>query len=108
MFLLNCGRSLWFTIVALAVGYSAHFETLPYSIPQTCSTSADVRQGRPTDIFRSGKLAADLDLPNLNAKSDRIMICGSIGLNQDMKVIAETSGLGAMIPCTFTMVRPTM
>lgn len=49
--------------------------------------------GRPTDLLKSGKLAADLGLPALDATTDRIMICGSIGLNQDMKAIAESAGL---------------
>lgn len=34
-------------------------------------------QGRITTLIDSGKLAADLDLPQLNSTSDRVMLCGS-------------------------------
>ncbi|MEL6752373.1 MAG: ferredoxin--NADP reductase, partial [Pseudomonadota bacterium] len=35
---------------------------------------------------------AELDLAPLGP-DDRVMICGSIGLNEDMKTICETAGL---------------
>jgi ferredoxin--NADP+ reductase len=80
------------TLSDLLVGEVAREKLLYYP-----TTTSDIfaNMGRPTDTFRSGKLAADLDLPNLNAKLDRIMICGSTRLNQDMNAFAETSGLGA-------------
>lgn len=34
-------------------------------------------QGRLTDLIKSGKLAADIGLPQLNRETDRVMICGS-------------------------------
>lgn len=50
-------------------------------------------KGRITDLLRSGKLMEDLGLGALNAETDRAMICGSMGLNNDLKVILESSGL---------------
>ncbi|MGE4612122.1 MAG: ferredoxin--NADP reductase [Paracoccaceae bacterium] len=72
------------------VGEEARDKLLYY--PTTTGESS-VNMGRPTDFLRSGKLADDLGLPSLNVTSDRVMICGSIGLNKDMKVIAENVGL---------------
>ena len=40
--------------------------------------------GRITELLADGKLASSLSLPPLDADFDRIMICGSIGLNQDI------------------------
>jgi ferredoxin--NADP+ reductase len=40
--------------------------------------------GRITTPLADGKLANSLSLPPLDADFDRIMICGSIGLNQDI------------------------
>jgi ferredoxin/flavodoxin---NADP+ reductase len=40
--------------------------------------------GRITTLLADGKLASTLALPPLDADFDRIMICGSIGLNQDI------------------------
>lgn len=40
--------------------------------------------GRITALLADGKLASSLSLPPLDADFDRIMICGSIGLNQDI------------------------
>ena len=40
--------------------------------------------GRITTLLADGKLASSLSLPLLDADFDRIMICGSIGLNQDI------------------------
>ncbi|EBA02737.1 NADPH-ferredoxin reductase [Rhodobacterales bacterium HTCC2150] len=50
-------------------------------------------QGRITDLLSSGKLFEDLDLPPLNSATDRGMICGSMGLNNDLKAILEAQGL---------------
>jgi len=72
------------------VGEDAKAKLLYY--PTTTGEISET-MGRPTDILSSGKLAADLNLPSLDAATDRIMICGSIGLNKDMKIIAENAGL---------------
>jgi ferredoxin--NADP+ reductase len=49
-------------------------------------------QGRMTDLITSGKLAADLGLPQLNPAEDRVMLCGSPAMLRDLKAILE--GLG--------------
>jgi ferredoxin--NADP+ reductase len=49
-------------------------------------------QGRITDLMVSGKLFADLGMPPLDPATDRVMICGSIALNRDMKAILESHG----------------
>lgn len=49
-------------------------------------------EGRITDLIGSGKVFADLDIGPLDA-GDRVMICGSLGFNQDMRVICEAAGL---------------
>ena len=48
--------------------------------------------GRPTELISSGQLFKDLGLPRLDVNHDRVMICGSIGLNENMKDILELSG----------------
>jgi ferredoxin--NADP+ reductase len=40
--------------------------------------------GRITMLLANGKLASSLSLPPLDANFDRIVICGSVGLNQDI------------------------
>lgn len=44
-------------------------------------------QGRITDLIRSGKLFADVGLPEINLEDDRIMLCGS------PEMLAETKGI---------------
>jgi len=58
----------------------------------TTTQDPSVRQGRITTLMRDGSLFQDLHLPPLGAE-DRVMICGSIGLNTDMKSICEAAGL---------------
>ena len=58
----------------------------------TTTREPSAREGRITDLITSGTLAADLGLPPLGA-DDRVMICGSMGLNADMKTICEAAGL---------------
>ncbi|MCS0502989.1 ferredoxin--NADP reductase [Ancylobacter mangrovi] len=49
-------------------------------------------QGRITDLITSGKLFADLDLPPLDKEDDRVMLCGSPQLLDDMRVILKDRG----------------
>ena len=46
-------------------------------------------QGRITRLIETGQLTDDLGLPPLDPAHDRIMICGSPGLNSDMRKILE-------------------
>ncbi len=50
-------------------------------------------KGRITQMIASGTLFDALDQPPLDAAHDRIMICGSMGLNTDMRTIAVNAGL---------------
>mgnify|MGYP001994629707 CR=1 FL=1 len=51
------------------------------------------RQGRITDLIKSGKLFEDLGVPPLNPETDRVMICGSMAMLQDTKALCEEAGL---------------
>ncbi len=51
------------------------------------------RTGRITDKIKSGELFRDLGVPAFDPAVDRAMICGSMGLNLDMKEILEAAGL---------------
>ncbi len=58
-----------------------------------CVTREDfVNQGRITTLIDNGQLTRDLGLPDLNPAVDRIMICGSPGLNKDMRAILDAKG----------------
>jgi len=58
----------------------------------TVTQSEGAFAGRITELMRSGTVFDVLGVPALGA-DDRVMICGSIGLNADMKVICEAAGL---------------
>ena len=49
-------------------------------------------QGRLTDLLVSGKLAADIDLPPLNAENDRVMLCGSPSMLKETCRILDDYG----------------
>lgn len=51
------------------------------------------RMGRITDLLRSGELLRDLGIDRIDPESDRAMVCGSMGLNIDLKAILEGFGL---------------
>jgi len=51
------------------------------------------RMGRITDLLADGTLLRDLGIEGITADTDRAMVCGSIGLNTDIKVILEGYGL---------------
>ena len=70
------------------VGEHAH--KLIY-LPTTTQDQNDC-MGRITDWIANRRLSAYLGLPDLNPEADRVMICGSIGLNKDMKAILEARG----------------
>ena len=46
-------------------------------------------QGRMPDLIDSGKLAADLGLPELNPLEDRVMLCGSPEMLASLKELLE-------------------
>jgi ferredoxin--NADP+ reductase len=49
-------------------------------------------QGRITDLITSGKLFADIGLPPLSKEDDRVMLCGSPQLLDDMRIIMKNLG----------------
>jgi ferredoxin/flavodoxin---NADP+ reductase len=49
-------------------------------------------QGRLTDLIASGKLAADIGLPQLNPETDRAMLCGSPAMLTDTCKILDERG----------------
>ncbi|MGA0571571.1 ferredoxin--NADP reductase [Variovorax sp. VNK109] len=48
--------------------------------------------GRVTDLITSGKLFEDLSLPSFKREEDRVMICGSPGMLNDLKAMLEERG----------------
>jgi ferredoxin--NADP+ reductase len=50
------------------------------------------RMGRITRLMESGKLYADLGIAPLNRETDRVMICGSMHMLQDVKALVEGVG----------------
>ena len=56
-------------------------------------TREDFRNtGRIPDLMESGKLFADLDVPEINPAEDRVMICGSPAMLADLKGLLEKRG----------------
>jgi len=49
-------------------------------------------QGRLTDLMESGKLSADLGLPEINLENDRFMLCGSPSMLKDFCKILDDKG----------------
>jgi len=72
------------------VGEEASAKLLYY--PTTTREASPV-MGRVTDRLRDRSIFADLGVPPIDAEQDRAMVCGSIGLNTDMKQILEGFGL---------------
>lgn len=51
-------------------------------------------EGRITTLIENGKLFRDLDVPPLDPEVDRVMICGSMEMLNDLRQLMEKSGLG--------------
>jgi ferredoxin--NADP+ reductase len=49
-------------------------------------------RGRITDLITTDRLFADTDLPSLNLETDRIMLCGSPSMLEDLRVLLEDRG----------------
>jgi ferredoxin--NADP+ reductase len=50
----------------------------------TVTREAFENQGRLTDLLQTGKLCADLGLPDLDPEHDRVMICGNPGMLDEL------------------------
>lgn len=59
----------------------------------TTTREQSPKMGRVTTLLRDGTLFADLGIDGIDAGHDRAMVCGSIGLNKDLKEILEGYGL---------------
>ena len=46
-----------------------------------------------TNLIESGALFNDLNLAALQPETDRVMICGSMNMNKDMKALCLSAGL---------------
>ena len=51
-----------------------------------------VNRGRITDLMTSGKLFADIGLPNMDPEHDRFMVCGSPSMLKDTCTILDERG----------------
>jgi ferredoxin/flavodoxin---NADP+ reductase len=51
-----------------------------------------VHQGRITMLIESGKLCADLGLPPLDPATDRVMVCGGMGMLKDLRTLLDRLG----------------
>ena len=66
-------------------------DKLKYLPTTTQEDSANT--GRVTDWIESGRLFDHFGLPTFDKATDRVMICGSMGLNTDVKALLEKAGL---------------
>ena len=59
----------------------------------TTTRENSTNMGRITKLLVDGTLSKDLNLPPLNPETDRLMVCGSIDLNNDIKKICDAAGM---------------
>ncbi len=59
----------------------------------TTTREESPKMGRITDKLKSGEIFEDLGIDPISVDTDRAMVCGSMGLNLDLKEILESFGL---------------
>ena len=59
----------------------------------TTTREQSPKMGRITTLLEDETLFADLGIEGIDVETDRAMVCGSMGLNTDIKVILERFGL---------------
>ncbi|PRY95289.1 ferredoxin--NADP+ reductase [Hasllibacter halocynthiae] len=59
----------------------------------TTTREESPKMGRITDLLRAGEVQRELGIERIEPGTDRAMICGSMGLNTDLKEILEGYGL---------------
>ena len=74
----------------ILVGEEAQYKLLYYP---TTTRETSAKMGRITTALEDGSLFENLNITDFNATNDRAMVCGSMGLNTDMKRILENYGL---------------
>jgi ferredoxin--NADP+ reductase len=77
-------------MLAELMGEGFH-EKLVYYPTTTREPSA--KMGRITDLLKDGTVFQDLGITGMSPETDRAMVCGSMGLNMDIKDILESYGL---------------
>jgi len=58
----------------------------------TVTREAFRNQGRLTDLIKSGKLAQDIGLPQMNPENDRVLICGSPSMLKESSEMLNDMG----------------
>ena len=59
----------------------------------TTTREESPKMGRITTLLQDGTVFKDLGIDGISAETDRAMVCGSMGLNTDLKEILEGFGL---------------
>lgn len=59
----------------------------------TTTRETSPKMGRITTLLKDGTVFADLGIEGISSGTDRAMVCGSMGLNTDLKEILEGFGL---------------
>ncbi len=59
----------------------------------TTTREQSPKMGRVTTLLQDGTLFKDLGIDGISPETDRAMVCGSLGLNTDLKEILEGFGL---------------
>lgn len=59
----------------------------------TTTREESPKMGRITTLLQDGSVFAELGIDGISPETDRAMVCGSIGLNTDLKEILEGFGL---------------
>ncbi|MEM9524138.1 MAG: ferredoxin--NADP reductase [Pseudomonadota bacterium] len=59
----------------------------------TTTRERSPRIGRITTLLKDGTIFKELGIDGISPEADRAMVCGSMGLNMDMKAILEGFGL---------------
>lgn len=59
----------------------------------TTTREESPKMGRITTLLQDGTVFKDLGIDGISSETDRAMVCGSIGLNTDLKEILEGFGL---------------
>jgi ferredoxin--NADP+ reductase len=59
----------------------------------TTTREESPKMGRVTTLLQSGELLEELGIESISPETDRAMVCGSMGLNTDLKEILEGFGL---------------
>ncbi|MHA6261571.1 ferredoxin--NADP reductase [Arenibacterium sp. CAU 1754] len=59
----------------------------------TTTREESAKMGRITDLLTDGTVFRDLGIEGISPETDRAMVCGSLGFNQDIKTVLEGFGL---------------